>query len=141
MTGRGEVSKVRVLSCCLVMRAKISRVLGHVIVQLRLIFRPINAEYFVAYVQCFNVTSHQENLDGVHPGTGMHLLRRATNSRGTRVGDVVPISHIRSAAHLIPNFGKEAHSRLTRQSSYEFSTDFWLNKYWSKEFYSALSPE
>ena len=25
-------------------------------------------------------------------------------------------------------------------SSYELSSDFWLNKYWLKEFYYALSP-
>ncbi|KAF8548782.1 hypothetical protein OG21DRAFT_1479082 [Imleria badia] len=67
---------------------------GHVIVQLRLIFQPINTEYFATYVQRFNVTSQQGNPDGVHPGMGMHLLRWATNSRGTQVSDVVPILHI-----------------------------------------------
>ena len=68
------------------------------------------------------------------------MLRRATKSNGSQIGDVVPVSHIHSTAHLIPNFSKEAHPHLTRQSSYELTSDFWLNKYWSKEFYYALCP-
>ena len=113
---------------------------GHVVAQLRLVFRPMNVDYIIAYVQCFNIVSQQGSPSNVHPGTGMDLLRRATKSNGTRIGGVVPVSHIRSAAHLIPSFGKEAHSRLSRQNSYELSTDFWLNKFWSKEFYYALCP-
>ena len=69
----------------------------------------------------------------------MHLLRRAVRSDGSRIGDVIPISQVRSPAHLIPNFGKEAHPRLTRENSYDVSSEFWLNKYWSKEFYFTLS--
>lgn len=60
-------------------------------------------------------------------------------SSGARIGTVVPIAHLRSPANLIPNFGKAAHPRLTRENSYEFSNDFWLNKYWTKELYYALS--
>ena len=115
-------------------------VLGHIIVQLRLIFRPVNADYLAAYIQCFNIISRQGNPGNIDPGTGMHFLRWAMTSHGRRIGDVVLVSHIRSAAHLIPNFGKEAHSRLTRQNSYELSTEFWLNKYWSREFYYVLCP-
>lgn len=117
-----------------------TRTVGHAVVQLRLIFRPMNTEHIAAYVQRFDVVSQQGSPNNVHPGTGMHLLRRATKASGTRVGDVIPVSHIRSAAPLIPNFGKEAHSRLSRQNSYEVSSDFWLNKYWSKEIYYALCP-
>ena len=115
-------------------------VLGHIIIQLRLIFHPVNADYLAAYIQCFNIVSRQGNPGNINPGTGMHFLRWAMTSHGRRIGDVVPVSHIRSAAHLIPNFGKEAHSRLTRQNSYELSTEFWLNKYWSREFYYVLCP-
>ena len=32
-------------------------VLGHIVIQLRLIFRPVNADYLAAYVQCFNIVS------------------------------------------------------------------------------------
>lgn len=98
----------------------------------------MNTDYVAAYVQRFNVMPQQGDESGMHPGTGMHSLRRAMKSNGSRIGDVVPVAHIRSAAHVIPHFGKEAHSRLTRNSSYELSNDFWLNKYWTKELYYAL---
>ena len=106
---------------------------GHSVVQLRMIFRPLHCDFFAAYVQRFNVG----NLSAV---TGMHLLKRAIRANGERIGEVIPVTFIRSPAHLIPHFGTEAHSRLTKLSSYELSTEFWLNKYWSKEFYYALSP-
>ncbi|KAF8449211.1 hypothetical protein L210DRAFT_3609588 [Boletus edulis BED1] len=113
---------------------------GHLVAQLRLVFRPMNADYLLAYVQRFNVVSQRESMSDVHPATGMHLLRRATKSNGTRIGDIVPVSHIRSVAHLVPSFGKEAHPCLSRQNVNELSTDFWLNKFWSKEFYYVLCP-
>ena len=119
--------------------ASLTRLIGHTVAQLRFIFRPLDSDYFAAYVQRFNVV-RQGNPGNVHPYNGMHLLRRATKSCGVRIGGVIPISCIRSPAHLIPNFGKEAHSRLTRESSYELLDDFWLNRYWSKEFYYAMSP-
>jgi len=52
---------------------------------------------------------------------------------------MIPITQVHSPAHLIPNFGKEAHPRLTCENSYDVLGEFWLNKYWSKEFYFALS--
>ena len=32
-------------------------VLGHIVVQLRLIFHPVNADYLAAYIQHFNIIS------------------------------------------------------------------------------------
>ena len=52
---------------------------GHFVVQLRLIFHLMKTDYFVAYIQCFNV-----NASNVRSGaTGMHLLRRAINPNGS----------------------------------------------------------
>ncbi|KAI6097815.1 hypothetical protein F5141DRAFT_1011188, partial [Pisolithus sp. B1] len=113
---------------------------GHVVAQLRLIFHPLDTDYFTTYIQCFDVVMQPGNSGNVHPITGMHLLRRAMKSSMERLGSVVPISHICSPLHLIPKFDNEAHSHLTRESSCEFSNNFWLNKYWSKELYHALSP-
>ena len=67
--------------------------------------------------------------------TGMHHLRQVVRVNGEHVGEVIPLTLIRSPAHLILQFGAEANPRLTRSSSCELSTEFWLNKYWSKEFY------
>lgn len=104
-----------------------------------MIFHPLQSDYFLAYVHRFNVVPQQAMPSHVHPGTGMHLLRCAVRSDGSRVGDVIPITQLHSPAHLIPNFGKEAHPHLTQANSYDVLSEFWLNKYWSKEFYFALS--
>ena len=69
----------------------------------------------------------------------MHVLKCAIQNNGTRVREVIPLCYIRSPAHIIPRFGKEANPRLTVHTSYELSNEFWLNKYWNKEFYYALS--
>lgn len=111
---------------------------GHSVVQLRLIFRELGSDVFATYVQRFNV-SPRSGPDNMCTVTGMHFLRRALRTNGQRVGEVIPITLIRSPAHLIPNFGREAHSRLTKFSSYECNNEFWLNKYWSKEAFYALS--
>ena len=109
---------------------------GHFVVQLRLIFHLMKTDYFVAYIQHFNVNASNAHLGA----TGMHSLRWAINLNGSRIGDAVPVSRIRSATHLILDFGKEAHPRLTQGSSYELSDNFWLNKYWMKELYYTLCP-
>lgn len=113
---------------------------GHSVAQLRIIFRVLSTDLFLTYVQPFNVVP-QGNPTNTSTLTGMHVLKRATRANGQRrIGEVVPLTLIRSPAHLIPLFGPEAHPRLTKSSSYELNTEFWLNKYWSKEFYYALSP-
>ena len=113
--------------------------LGHSIVQLQMIFRPLQSDCYLAYVHRFNIVPQQGTPSNFHPGTGMHLLRCTVRSGGSRIGDVIPIMQIRSPAHLIPNFGKEAYPWLTRENSYNVLSDFWLNKYWSKELYFTLS--
>lgn len=85
------------------------------------------------------MVSHS-NPTNVDPATGMHMLKWAARGNGQCIGEVIPLIHIYSPAHIIPNFGHEAHACLTNLSSYELSNEFWLNKYWSKEFYYALSP-
>lgn len=101
---------------------------GHSIVQLQVIFRPLQCDFFAAYVQCFNVASRTTgNPGGVSPVTGMHHLRRVVRVNGEHVGEVIPLIFIQSPAHLILQFGTEANPRLT--SSCELSTNFWLNKY------------
>ena len=112
---------------------------GHSIIQLRMIFRPLSSEHFLAYVQHFNIVPQQGTVSNVHPRTGMHMLRCAVRADRSRIGEVVPITQVQSPAHLIPNFGKEAHPHLMRENSYKASSEFWLNKYWSKQFYFALS--
>ncbi|KAH7906142.1 hypothetical protein BJ138DRAFT_1016684 [Hygrophoropsis aurantiaca] len=106
----------------------------HSVAQLRLIFRPLHSDIFLAYIQRFDLVS-----PAVDPHTGMHWLRRAVRRNGDRIGDIIPLSQIRSPAPLIPHFGKKANSRLNSRTCYEVLTDFWLNKFWNKEFYYAMT--
>lgn len=111
--------------------------IGHSIVQLQMIFHPLHSDNMIAYVQCFDVIP-QCGLP-THPKTSMHLLQHAVQPDGSHIGDIIPVTLIQSPAHLIPNFGDCAHNHLTSQSGYELLLEFWLNKYWSKEFYYSLS--
>ena len=112
---------------------------GHTVVQLCLIFRLLCSDTFFAYVQRFNVTPPPPSSNTTNAAAGMHILKHVIRSNGIRVGDIIPLQHIRSPAHAIPRFGKEANSRLTVRTSYELSNEFWLNKYWNKEIFYALS--
>ena len=69
----------------------------------------------------------------------MHILKHVMKSNGSRAVEVIPLRHICSLAHVIPRFGKEANTRLTCHTSYELSNEFWLNKYWNKEFFYVLT--
>ncbi|KIM55806.1 hypothetical protein SCLCIDRAFT_133922 [Scleroderma citrinum Foug A] len=104
---------------------------GHNVVQVRLIFCLLHSDIFLAYIQCLNAT--------VDNAAGMYALKCAIRNNDTRVGEVIPLCYICSPAHTIPRFGKEANPWLTLHTSYELSNEFWLNKYWSKEFFYMLS--
>ncbi|KAI6025376.1 hypothetical protein PISMIDRAFT_16871 [Pisolithus microcarpus 441] len=112
---------------------------GHAVAQLRLIFCLYRSNTFLTYIQCFNATFPSSSSYTTDAAAGMHVLKCTIQSDGARVGKVIPLHHIRSPAHVIPCFGKEANPRLTRHNCYELSNDFWLNKYWNKEFFYALS--
>ena len=112
---------------------------GHEVIQVRLIFRLLWSNTFLAYVQQFNVTSPPPSCHSTEGAAGMHILKRAIRRNGSRVGYIIPLHYIRSPAHVISRFGREANDRLTRHTCNELSNEFWLNKYWNKQFFYALS--
>ncbi|KAI6013414.1 hypothetical protein PISMIDRAFT_105428, partial [Pisolithus microcarpus 441] len=112
---------------------------GHAIAQLCLIFCLYCSNTFLAYIQCFNATFPSSSSYTTDAAAGMHVLKCTIQSDGARVGKVIPLHHICLPAHVIPHFGKEANPCLTHHNCYELSNDFWLNKYWNKEFFYALS--
>ena len=87
---------------------------------------------FLAYMQHFDV--------GGEDSTQMQILRQAKRSNGEHLGEVIPLNQIRVFAHLIPRFRMDADPRLTAFNSLEYSTEFYLNKYFDKNTYIALSP-
>jgi hypothetical protein len=54
------------------------------------------------------------------------------------MGFVVPLSLIREVADLVPRYGERADSRLTKVNALEHSTEFFLNKYFTKPLYYVL---
>ncbi|KAH9018300.1 hypothetical protein EDB84DRAFT_1589970 [Lactarius hengduanensis] len=115
---------------------------GHCIGQLRLIFRAVpsqafppssSADLFLSYVQRFDIVPQPNpvalapsNQRGVypHPSTGMYLLKRARRNGGAIMGDVVPLAQLRALVNL--------------ETALEYSSEFWLNKYFDKELFYAL---
>ncbi|KIJ08531.1 hypothetical protein PAXINDRAFT_88737 [Paxillus involutus ATCC 200175] len=118
----------------------------HTVCELRLIFRltpppnqtPWWSNQFLTYVHRFDVVPHSAN-DGVDPITHLTKLKRAARAAGDAFGDVVPLSQICSFAHIIPQFGDTADVRFTPSNSAHYSTSFYLNCYFDKEFYYALT--
>ncbi|KAG1738912.1 uncharacterized protein EDB91DRAFT_1237678 [Suillus paluster] len=114
---------------------------GHTVVQIRLIFRPLSKtstqwawrDQFLTYV-------HRFDIIGVHkPTTQMHVLKRARQSNGTCIRDVVPISQLCTPINLVPWFGATADNRLTAYNSVEHASELWLNHFWDKSTYFPLS--
>lgn len=130
--------------------------LGHHIVQLRLIFRAIpsrrapyalGTDLFLTYAQRFDIVPQLNPMDqpsstrkGLYPdpSTGMYVLKRSQRSDRTIMGDVVPLGQVRTLLDLVPRFGADANKQLTKETSLEFSLEFWLNKYFEKELFYAL---
>ncbi|KAG2341505.1 hypothetical protein BDR05DRAFT_976868 [Suillus weaverae] len=114
---------------------------GHTVAQIRLIFCPLGKtgaqwawqDQFLTYVHCFNIVGARE------PTTQMHVLKRAKQSNGTCMGDVVPISQLRAPVNLVPRFGATMDNHLTAYNCLEHVSELWLNCFWDKSTYFALS--
>ena len=111
---------------------------GHEVVELHLIFKPVLdaqnplSSMFFAYVLWFTTLPED-------PYAGMHILKRAVRSTGECAGDIIPLFQICSPVHLIPHFGQKVNSQLHPWSSNELLSNFWLNKYWTKELFYSCS--
>ncbi|KAN0078264.1 hypothetical protein V8E55_010321 [Tylopilus felleus] len=73
------------------------------------------------------------DICGEHGMSELQILKRATRTNGHHKGDVIPLAQIRAFAHLIPRFGASTDPCLTTFNSFEHSTEFYLNKYFSKD--------
>jgi hypothetical protein len=115
---------------------------GHRVCELQLIMRPVPRrgsrltwrDQYLCYVRSFKTGA-------VDPVTGMHVLKRAKYANGAPVGDIVPLSQLRAFIHLIPQLGHPADARLTKANSTHYHSSFFLNKYFDKQIYAALSQE
>jgi hypothetical protein len=103
-------------------------------------------ENFFAYVERYDIVPQATSLvrnasRGAVPDpvSGMYLLKPSHRANGSCFGDIVPVSQLRGPVKLTPFFGAEADHRLTRYNSFDYSSEFWLNKYSDKEVFWALS--
>jgi hypothetical protein len=100
---------------------------------------------FLAYVRRYNVVPQRDPANHTRqgmfpdPNTDLFLLKRAMRSNGEMAGDIIPLNQLRSLVDVAPRFGKKANPRLTNTNSLSFATEFWLNKYFDKELFYALS--
>lgn len=95
------------------------------------------ADRFLTYVQRFDIVPQSTGTRD--PSTQMHVIKRATRSRGERLGGVIPLAQVRAYANIIPRFGEHADSRLTPYNVLEHSREFFLNKFFEKNTYFPLS--
>ena len=130
--------------------------LGHHIAQLQLIFRAVpsriapfapGTDLFLTYVRRFDIVPQlnpavraPSTRKGLYPdpSTGLYVLKRSQRSDGTAMGDVVPLEKLRTLLDVVPRFGEDANKQLTKETSLEFSLEFWLNRYFEKELFYAL---
>ena len=73
------------------------------------------------------------------PASQMFVLKHALHQDGSIIGDVISLSWLRALVELTPVFGEKADLRLMKESSLEYSVHFWLDKYFDKELFYALT--
>ena len=100
---------------------------------------------FLAYVRRYDVIPQQNPTNATQrgmypePNTGLFLLKRAKRANGEEVADIIPLDQLRAWVDIAPRFGEKADPRFTNSSSLTYATEFWLNKYFYKELFYALS--
>lgn len=72
------------------------------------------------------------------PLSSLYLLKRAKRAGAEIIGDILPLNQVRELVELIPRFGEKADRRLTKFNSLQVNSEFWLNKFFTKEVYLAL---
>ena len=126
---------------------------GHCVAQLWLIFHMVPpkgltqyiSNIFLTYAQHFDVVPHLNPKYSAHAGsflesaTSMFALKWAVLAGGAPLGDTIPVLQLHALADLIPRFGAQIDPHLTKQTSFAYSTEFWLNKYFNKQMYYALT--
>ena len=101
---------------------------------------------FLAYVRRWDIVPQKDpltsrNMPIPDPVTGLFLLKKGRRSNHEQMGDIVPLSQIRTFVDLVPRWEKaSSHQRkFTPTNSIHLSENVWLNKYVDKELFIALS--
>ncbi|KAF9040948.1 hypothetical protein BJ165DRAFT_1351051 [Panaeolus papilionaceus] len=127
---------------------------GHVVADLHLVFHlvlPKSRGYvpdrFLVYVQPYvidpqpNPRNRRMKGDFPNSNTGLYLLKRNSPQQHTPSlsGNIIPLDQLCALVDIVPNFGGKADERLTCKNSLAYSCECWLNKYFDKELFYALT--
>ena len=119
---------------------------GYDLAQIRLIFHPIwSINVYLTYAERFEIIPqpafHGSTSRGVYPDpiTGQYIVKCSTRANGSRLGDVIPLVQARIPAPLVPRYGVRADPKLTSRNSLEYSTEFYVNRFFDKELYYFMS--
>lgn len=98
---------------------------------------------FLVYCQRFDIVPQSTTPGGrrypvADPVAGMYVLKRALRVDNSRIGDIIPLSRLRTPLDLIPLCGSKADTRLTDKNSCQYASEFHLNKYWDKEIFASI---
>ncbi|KAF9527842.1 hypothetical protein CPB83DRAFT_869722 [Crepidotus variabilis] len=137
----------------------ISGIQGHVVADLILIFRLIVphpaptavnppehyvTDRFLAYVKRYDFIPQSDSVTGKRgqlpePNSFLYVLKKGKRTNGDIIGDIIPLDQVRALADVTPHLGQRADRRLTKETSLAFCSEFYLNKYFDKEFFYALT--
>jgi hypothetical protein len=118
---------------------------GHSVVLVRLIMCPASprntrsawANRALVYAQRLDIVpQHGSSTEAT---MGLHVLKRAKRTNGRDFGEVFPLDQLRSYIHITPRFSAVADNHLTHSNSIFSSETFFLNKYFDKDFFYAVS--
>ena len=127
---------------------------GHCVAQLSLIMHVVPLKMlsqnpiwgiFLTYVQHFDVIPQiNQNFSSragsfPEPASTLFVLKWALWANGTPLRDIIPLMQVCALADSVLRFGTKADAWLTRQNSLAYSTEFWLNEYFNKDSYFALT--
>ncbi|KXN80664.1 hypothetical protein AN958_08630 [Leucoagaricus sp. SymC.cos] len=136
--------------------ALLSDPVGHLIGTIRLIFRIVPLSYhqqtpltssFFCYVDHWDIVPQAASTacstKGSYPDptTELYLLKRSLHANSRPIGDIILLNQIRAIIDLVPQMGQSAEHQLTKETSLSITNTAWLNKYFDKELFFALTSD
>lgn len=130
--------------------------IGHQIGQVLVVFRIISPtgyskqipDRFLTYIHRFDVVpqtnaavSGSRTARGPYPDpiSSMYIVKRGRRSDNTLIGGIIPLQQVRTLVDLVPRFGSKADRCLTKDNCLMYCSEFWVNKYFYKELFYALT--
>ena len=103
---------------------------------------------FLTYIHPFKIIpqinwelSGSSTWKGLYPepSADMFMVTCVLDANSDLKGEIVPLECLCSLLQVTPVFGQAVDKKLTQETSLEYSSQFWINKYFDKELYYALT--